>query len=110
MRFLLGAAGGGARGGACWLGLGVVGVVGDLRVFCWWSGPGGRGARVDGVGVALLLVGGAGFGVVLDRSLSNSARSFGYCVCMSCRSHGPWLAVVASSKMVAWASGWGCGP
>ena len=37
------AAGGGARGGVCRLGWGVVGVGGGLRVVCQWSGPGGGG-------------------------------------------------------------------
>ena len=68
MQFPLVAAGGGARGGVCQWGLGMVGVGGGLHVVCLWSGS-GRWGGGDGVGVALLVAGWAKVVAVLEGSL-----------------------------------------
>ena len=92
----------------------VVSVSGGWR---WWqlvgvsawcvSGPvpGGRGAEEDGVRVALLVAGGAGVGAVLHGSLGVPPRPVGV-VCACCAV----LGAVMGWEVVAWASGWACGP
>ena len=98
MGFLMAVAGGGTRGGVCRRGHQHLLAGAGCRVLRPWPGLGG-GAGGDGVGVALLVVGGAGLGVVLAGRLGALVGRVGVvCVFLA----GVFL---AGSGAVVWVGG-----
>ena len=86
--------GGRGRGDSRWCvsaGAGVAGVGGDVGGVRPWPGLGG-GAGGDGVGAALLVVGGAGVGAVLDGSRGVLPGRVGVaCACRAVLAVPGWL-------------------
>ena len=91
MGLLVGVAGGGTRGGVCRQGHQRQSVGGGCRLLRLWPGP-GEGAGEGGVRVALLVMGGAGVGVVLAGGLRVPVGPVGVaCVCRVVLAAPGWL-------------------